>query len=129
MDGSYDANSGHHGVRIIYWSHNRIVDIEAFSGFTTDADCAEAIGVMRAVEWARQLQLQELKIQSDCEGVTRFLQNKSSTCDWRSKSILSEVKTFFGRDNSICHVPRPLNSEADALAKWAKQKQSCIMYN
>lgn len=70
--------------------HQEITQIS----YTTSSECAEALAVQRAVEWAKDIQLEDVHITTDCKNVVNFLENRPSSCDWRAISILKDVTKF-----------------------------------
>ncbi|XP_026419678.1 uncharacterized protein LOC113315627 [Papaver somniferum] len=93
-------------------------------GFTT-GPAAEAIALLGAINWVKELNLVNFSIRADCKDAVNFLNNRSSSCDWRSKGILKNVLSFldhFGTVN-INYVHRNYNGEADKLAKWSREKR------
>ncbi|XP_026399615.1 uncharacterized protein LOC113295500 [Papaver somniferum] len=88
-DASFDKETGEFGVGLVLWINDRIVDIKIFAGFTTSSKCGESLAVKEALEWVEELNLHNVKVLTDCKNVENFLGNKPSSCEWRSKGILS----------------------------------------
>ncbi|XP_026378435.1 uncharacterized protein LOC113272857 [Papaver somniferum] len=131
VDASYDEDNGTYGVGIIYWRDNRIADISFFSGTTTGPTTAEGLTIQKTVQWATQLNLSNIRIRIDCKEAVNFLNNKTSSWEWRTRTILKDVSNFLDNHVNIdCkYVNRACSGEADTLEKWSRIRKKCFVSN
>ena len=80
---------------------------------------AEALAILEGCLLAKCLQVQEVVIESDAQGVIRSLNSPSLSCDWDLLPILSRILDV-GRSFHSCSwswIPRSANMAADFVAR------------
>ncbi|XP_026420015.1 uncharacterized protein LOC113315995 [Papaver somniferum] len=122
---SYSETDGSFGIGIVFWLNNKVADINFLSGTITGSAAAEALALQQTVRWEKELKINNLRIKADCMDAVIFLNNRASTCDWRSIAILKDVHILLGNFEhvDISYVNRKNNGEADKLARWSRKKQ------
>ncbi|CAN1134885.1 hypothetical protein LINPERHAP2_LOCUS8536 [Linum perenne] len=121
-DGAYNRaiHRGGYGV-IIYDNEGRVVDGRARSFFCGTAICAEAMAILAATELASGYEA-ETVILSDCQVLTKALEDQPDQWPWEAAPILASISQILRnhRTISIVHVGRDEVAEADRLAKRAR---------
>lgn len=126
IDGASRGNPGESGIGIlIIDERGSISEIKNYIGIETNNQ-AEYKALIKALETAKELKKDKLKIFTDSLLVANQINGK-----WKVKHL--EIKTLFQRvkeltqnfsDFQITHIPRENNQEADRLANEAINEYS-----
>ncbi|XP_026428926.1 uncharacterized protein LOC113324856 [Papaver somniferum] len=131
INASFEEFDGSYGIGLTYWLDNRLTDIRVFSGWTTGTTEPEATAMQKCMEWAVEKKIQNIKIRTDCENVVSFLNNRPSTCEWRTMRILKDVLSFLDDNNNvdIGYTSRDYTRAADQLDRWSRVKKISFVRN
>lgn len=72
VDVSFDNNTGEYGYGLILWMNGQISDFKIVPGYTTSAECEEALAVKGAALWTKDLNLHGLHVQTYSANVAIF---------------------------------------------------------
>ncbi|XP_026420031.1 uncharacterized protein LOC113316011 [Papaver somniferum] len=98
---------------------------------TFSAQKAEAVALLKAVQWANRHNIQNLAIEGDNQATIQYLQGKTITVNWQSIAILEEVKLVADKLVSFKgfqYIDRSANKVADLLAKEGRRSNSTISW-
>lgn len=90
----------------------------------TEAAIAEAMGALRAMEFCKEIGLQEVLFEGDAEVVVKAINNKDST--WcRYGHIIEDIKLLLGyfRRREVIYAKREAKGAAHGLAKMVTREQ------
>ncbi|XP_062029043.1 uncharacterized protein LOC133745063 [Rosa rugosa] len=125
VDGAWDNVTHKSGIGVIVRNHrgNSIAGASILGNHNSPIE-VEADAVVKGLQLAAFLKIQNIIIEGDCQELFHALNNPSSSPNWRISHMLSKVfhlKTLF-TGIKFHWVPREANRVADAAAKLAKRR-------
>ncbi|CAN1133224.1 hypothetical protein LINPERPRIM_LOCUS30528 [Linum perenne] len=123
-DGAFKASiqRGAYGV-IKYDAEGRVLDGRARKFCCRAPICAEAYGLLAAVEMAAQ-DMRRTLILTDCLSLTKAIQEDQEKWPWEAASVIASIQQRM-KDNLhifVHHVQRSEVHEADRIAKMARDE-------
>lgn len=94
---------------------------------TFSAQEAEAVALLRTVQWAIKHNVQNLEIEGDNQATIKFLQGKTKDVNWQCLAILEEVQQIavnLVSFKGFQYVDRRANKVADLLAKEGRRSSN-----
>lgn len=126
-DGASRGNPGEAGIGcVIFLNDDREIKISEYVGKTTN-NVAEYKALIRGLEEAQKLGVEEIEIFSDSELLVRQIRGIYKVKNKNLIELYGKVKELLGKlkGYELIHINRENNSIADKLAKeasWKSQK-------
>jgi len=124
VDGAADLHTKTAGIGGVFYRNGE--KLFTFSEYLDDAtnNEAEYTALLKGIEFAQHLNLQDIKIFADSELVVKQINGEYKVKNPRMQTLYSKV--FSGLNQlttwSIQHIPRKQNTVADALSKEGRLK-------
>ncbi|KAI3907308.1 hypothetical protein MKW98_010658 [Papaver atlanticum] len=102
----------------------------AWTSRARDVDQAEALALLKAMQWIKNCGLSKVIIEGDNKALMEAIrQRKMTAVKWEDKYLIDECLSLFQSmfDVEVSFVPRVCNKVADAMAKYARRNM-CNQY-
>ncbi|KAM5561039.1 hypothetical protein ABKV19_021911 [Rosa sericea] len=123
VDGAWDDSSHKSGMGIIIRNHRGFsIAGASLHGIHNSVIEVEADAVVKGLQLAAHLKIQNILLESDCQEVIRALEDPKLCPNWRISPMIDKVNHLKPLFNGIkwFWIPRQANRVADAAAKLAK---------
>ncbi|XP_026397520.1 uncharacterized protein LOC113292926 [Papaver somniferum] len=88
---------------------------------TVDAEQAEALALLEAIKWAKEVELKEVNFEGDCNNVVMVVNGHRKAIHWTNNNIIEDCIYLLGQFEfwSCSFVKRTVNNAAHVAAKFS----------
>ena len=125
IDGGSRGNPGPAGYGVHIECNGTIVELKEALGIATN-NIAEYRGLLSALQWSVEQDIQSLHIRSDSELLVKQMQGKYRVRNAKLQKLHGEATVLAEKIGQVKyeHIPREKNKEADKLANKAMDEIS-----